>query len=129
MTLTEAGIHSLELISDNSPYYTAGGDVKVNGTAVVNFEDGTTGTAADAEFGYRELIEADDSIEIITSEGDVLNLSSGSGNLPASEVVTPDLVEPSNVGPSDTAGSDLSSGAAPATNMEDDMATAGATMA
>jgi len=128
MTLSEAGIKSIELTSDGNTYYTAGGDVKVNGTAVVNYEDGTTGSAADAEFGYRELIEADDSIEIMTSGGDVLDLSSNPNSPdPGSEPVGPDLLEPSGGGAFEPGEGEFS-GAPMTTNLDDDLATAGATV-
>lgn len=125
MTLSEAGIKSIELTSDGSTYYSAGGDVKVNGTAVVHYEDGTSGTAADAEFGYRELIEADDSIEIMTSDGDVLDLSSNPNSPePGSDPVGPDLLEPSGGGVFDSGEGEFG-GAPVTTNLDDDLAAAG----
>ncbi|MDF1657308.1 MAG: Ig-like domain-containing protein, partial [Verrucomicrobiales bacterium] len=75
MTLTEAGIESLELVSDENSYYTAGGDVHVHGEAGVNYADGSKGTLADATFGYEELRDGDDSLEIITDSGETLDVN------------------------------------------------------
>jgi hypothetical protein len=49
-SLDEAGIASIDLISDHDSYEAADGDVTVHGEAEVAFTDGSTGIAADASF-------------------------------------------------------------------------------
>ncbi|MEO0414667.1 MAG: tandem-95 repeat protein, partial [Verrucomicrobiota bacterium] len=90
-TAAEVGIESIELTSDNQEYIAGEGNVKVHGTAEVNYSDGSTGEAADAEFFYSEsdsqaplegdfledLLdseEAADPLEISTAEGGTLDL-------------------------------------------------------
>ncbi|MBC2666304.1 hypothetical protein H7F51_12315, partial [Novosphingobium flavum] len=49
-TLTELGIASIKLTSDGQAYAAADGDVHVAGTTTVTYVDGSTTTAADADF-------------------------------------------------------------------------------
>ena len=125
MTLREAGIESLELVSDEDAYYTAGGDVLVHGEAGVNYADGTKGTLADAEFGFEELADEDHPIEVLTDEGEVLNLSESDTEI---EDATPDLVDHA---PEPAGGEDphpQEGGAVPPTSAEEDAAAADAAM-
>lgn len=76
-SLTEAGIESIGLVSDGRSYFAADGDVTVHGESQVRFTDGTTSSAADASFDYREIVEAagaDQSLAVITEDGITLNL-------------------------------------------------------
>ncbi|WP_157058277.1 DUF5801 repeats-in-toxin domain-containing protein [Altererythrobacter epoxidivorans] len=50
MSLSDAGIVSIDLTSDGNIYEVAGGDVVVFGTASYTMEDGSTGEVADAGF-------------------------------------------------------------------------------
>ena len=50
MSLAEAGITSIGLVSNGVSYATAGGDVNVAGSSSFTRADGTTGTVADASF-------------------------------------------------------------------------------
>ena len=59
LTLDEMGIESIGLVSDGNAYDAADGDVYVHGESVVTYDDGTTGTAADAAFHYAELLYHD----------------------------------------------------------------------
>ena len=71
ISLDEAGIQSISLISDGNAYYEANGDVFVHGESEVIYTDGSVGIAADAEFSYTDLIDsAEDSqdLEIVTSK-------------------------------------------------------------
>ena len=77
ISLEEAGIESIGLISDGESYDAADGDVFVHGEAEVLYSDGTTGTAADAEFDFEELLDSEEdstSLEIVTEEGEILDL-------------------------------------------------------
>ncbi|MCB1237758.1 MAG: hypothetical protein KDM91_22020, partial [Verrucomicrobiae bacterium] len=80
-SLEDAGIVSIDLLSDNQGYYTAGGDVRVHGVAQVTYADGSTTTAADAEFVYQnapvaEAVLTDDgqAIEVSTDDGQALTI-------------------------------------------------------
>lgn len=124
-TLTEAGIESLELVSDGRGYYTAGGDVQVHGEATVNYADGTKGTLADSTFKYEEL-DGGDELEVLTDQGEVLDVSD-SGAVP--EPATPDLLEGGAPTGEEMAGHEVvEGGAMPGTSAEDDMAAADAAM-
>ena len=82
ISLDEAGIESIGLVSDGESYDTADGDVHVHGESEVIFTDGSTGVAADAEFDFTDLIDGSDSaddLEIITDSGEVMNLDEESG--------------------------------------------------
>ena len=125
MTLSEAGIESLELQSDEQPYYTAGGDVLVHGEATVHYADGSEGVLADARFEYEELDGGDESLEVVGDDGQVIDVNEGGES---SEPVGDDLLEGDGgqtTGP-DAAGED--SAAPPATSGEDDQAAADAAM-
>ncbi len=131
ITLEEAGIESIELTSDGQTYTAANGDVFVNGEAVVNYADGSTGVAADAVFDYSEIVEDADAIEpleIITGAGDVVDLSGGNDPVGG---VGEDLLEVTEEGstplPVDDA---FAEGGAPSipTGTEDDAAAASAAM-
>jgi len=125
MTLSEAGIESLELTSDGQSYYAANGDVLVHGEAGVNYADGTQGILADAEFGYEELAMEDHPIEVLTEGGEVLNLSEGASEMGE---VGEDLVEPAPSVVIDESADFAEGGAMPTTSVEDDMASADAAM-
>ena len=60
VSLTDAGIVSISLVSDGQAYTAANGDVTVAGTSTFTRTDGSTGSAADAAFatGNRSTIEA-----------------------------------------------------------------------
>ncbi|MDF1740283.1 MAG: Ig-like domain-containing protein, partial [Verrucomicrobiales bacterium] len=75
-TLDEAGIESIGLTSDGESYSAADGDVFVHGEAVVNYADGSTGTAADSAFDFREMLDDSDdgALEVMTESGEVVNL-------------------------------------------------------
>ncbi|MEC5127652.1 Ig-like domain-containing protein [Verrucomicrobiales bacterium BCK34] len=75
-SLDEAGIESIGLTSDGNSYSAADGDVYVHGEAVVNYADGSTGTAADSAFDFRELLDEsdDDALEVMSESGEVVNL-------------------------------------------------------
>ena len=79
ITLDEAGIESIGLVIDGQAYETADGDVTVHGESEVVYTDGSTGTAADAEFAYEEEAFLADDLEVITDSGDVVNLDETSG--------------------------------------------------
>ncbi|MDF1813475.1 MAG: Ig-like domain-containing protein, partial [Verrucomicrobiales bacterium] len=78
ISLLEAGIHSIELQSDQNSYSSADGDVTVHGEATVHYNDGSTGIAADAEFDFSEILaddtEDEDSFEVHTEDGETINL-------------------------------------------------------
>ncbi len=125
MTLREAGIESLELTSDGISYEAAEGDIFVHGEAGVNYADGTKGTLADAEFVYEELAAEDHPIEVLTDEGEVINLSESET---AIEDATPDLVvESPEPGFTDHSHPE-EGGAVPPTTAEEDAAAADAAM-
>jgi len=129
-TLTEAGIESLELTSDEEGYYTAGGDVQVHGEATVHHADGSTGKLADATFQFDEL-EDDGSLAVQTDSGDVIDVNGGAEDAePAGE----DLLA-GDGGQAETsaesAGGEPAGGNAapmPTASGEDDMAAADAAM-
>ena len=60
VSLTDAGIVSISLVSDGQAYTAANGDVTVAGTSSFTRTDGSTGSAADAAFatGNRSTMEA-----------------------------------------------------------------------
>jgi len=127
MTLTEAGIESLELVSDGNDYYTAGGDVHVHGEAGVNYADGSKGALADATFGYEELSGGDDSLEIITDSGETLNMNDSS--VGGVEPVAPDLLEEKGQQGAASEGQNVpEGGAAMPTSIDDDVAAADSAM-
>ena len=125
-TLTEAGIESLELVSDGQGYYTAGGDVQVHGEAAVNYADGSKGTLADSTFEYEEIDSGADDLEILTDEGEVLDVN-GSEVEPGE--ATPDILESAPPVEGEATGDPaLEGGAVLGTSVEDDMAASDAAM-
>ncbi|MEM9284143.1 MAG: hypothetical protein AAGA96_20175 [Verrucomicrobiota bacterium] len=124
MTLSEAGIESIELTTDGQTYYTAGGDVKVHGEGKVNYADGTQGTFADSEFQYDELSDSGE-LEVVTDNGNVLDVNDSDAT---PEAVGQDLLEGANgeSAPGDEGA--IEGGAPPQSSGEDDAATAGAAM-
>ena len=124
-TLADLGIDGLALISDNSPYSAADGDVNVHGEAQVMYSDGTTGILADAEFDYIEIEETEQPLEVIDESGNVISLDeSQSGD----DAPTEDLLAPA--APADVSHEQIhgDAGAMPETSAEDDAASAGAAM-
>ena len=76
-SLQTHGIESIGLVNDGERYVAADGDVFVYGESQVQYADGTTGTAADAAFDYREIVEeqgADEDLTIVANDGSILNL-------------------------------------------------------
>ncbi|MEO0414382.1 MAG: Ig-like domain-containing protein, partial [Verrucomicrobiota bacterium] len=73
ITLEEAGIESIGLVSDGESYTAADGDVTVHGESQVTYSDGSTGIAADAEFTYDNSFETAE-LEITTDAGEIHNL-------------------------------------------------------
>lgn len=144
MTLEEAGIESLELTSDGEAYYTAGGDVLVNGEAGVNYADGSKGVLADAEFRYEELTSDDESLEVVADDGQVIDVNKGDADpgpgshMPgcgcgdccsSSGEATPDLLQPAPPEAGDGSGElGFEGGAVSGTTFEDDMAASDAAM-
>ena len=61
VSLTDAGIASISLVSNGQAYTAANGDVTVAGTSTFTRTDGSTGTAADAAFvtGGRSVMETE----------------------------------------------------------------------
>ena len=61
VSLADAGIASISLVSDGQAYTAANGDVTVSGSSTYTRVDGTTGTAADAAFatGGRSTMETE----------------------------------------------------------------------
>ncbi|MEM0968309.1 MAG: Ig-like domain-containing protein, partial [Verrucomicrobiota bacterium] len=116
-SLSEAGIESIALISDEESYLAADGDVTVQGEATVQFVDGSTTTAADSGFLFYEIVQPegfDAPLEVMTNQGGVVNLDN-----PANE--SQPEAEP------DSASSDDSeSGPMPMVSAEDDAAAAAA---
>ncbi|MEM6915856.1 MAG: hypothetical protein AAF491_04745, partial [Verrucomicrobiota bacterium] len=125
LTLSEAGIESLELTSDEESYYSAGGDVKVSGEGTVNYADGSKGTFADAEFQYEELSGEDESLEIITDSGEVLDVNEHSAEI---EPATPDILEGSGQPEPGADSNAPEGGASGPTSVDDDRAAADAAM-
>ena len=77
-SLQTHGIESIGLVNDGEHYVAADGDVFVYGESQVQYADGTTGTAADAAFDYREIVEeqgADEDLTIVANDGSILNLN------------------------------------------------------
>ncbi len=70
-TLTEAGIASLNLVSDGQSYLAANGDVKVFGEAEFTYADGSVGVLGDVALAYsalpplNELLTMDDSVDAL----------------------------------------------------------------
>ncbi len=96
VSLRDAGIESIGLISDGMSYQAANGDVTVHGESQVSYHDGSTGVAADAEFAFDELIEEEELI-VVGNDGNTYNLDEPSsessapshgGNEPSFEVWT-----------------------------------------
>ena len=77
VSLQEAGIESIGLISDGESRTAADGDVIVHGEAEVTFTDGSTGVAADAEFAFEEFFEQD--LVVSASDGSEVNLDDVAG--------------------------------------------------
>ncbi|MDF1862871.1 MAG: Ig-like domain-containing protein, partial [Verrucomicrobiales bacterium] len=125
MTLEEAGIESLELTSDGEAYYTAGGDVMVNGEAGVNYADGSKGVLADAEFRYEELASDDESLEVVADDGQVIDVNADE-TVP--EPVGEDLLAGEGGQTSGPEAAPDEAGSASGTSIDDDMAAADAAM-
>ncbi len=67
MSLAEAGIVSIGLVSDGNSYSAANGDVVVAGSATYTRVDGTTGTAADAMFATAGTAKTTGTVEKIAA--------------------------------------------------------------
>ncbi|MEP7315096.1 MAG: DUF5801 repeats-in-toxin domain-containing protein, partial [Sphingomicrobium sp.] len=67
MSLAEAGIVSINLVSDGNSYSAANGEVVVAGTTTYNRADGTTGTAADAMFATGGAAKTTGTVEKIAA--------------------------------------------------------------
>ena len=128
ITLTEAGIESIELVSDGESYTTADGDVFVHGEATVHYSDGSTGTAADAAFDFRELADDDDSLEIVASDGNIVDVNAveEDESVPADSNLLAGAADAADCGACE--GDGIEGGAAPMTSIEDDIAANDATM-
>ena len=125
LTLTEAGIESIGLISDGDAYLAEGGDVKVHGEGTVKFADGTEGRLADAEFRYEELTD-DSELQVVTDNGDIMDVND-SDITP--EVAGQDLLEGAGEDTPAEGGNGFESGGAmPASSGDDDAAAADAAM-
>ncbi len=95
-SLDEAGIASIGLVSDGESYATAGGDVRVHGESEVVFQDGTTSIAADAAFEFDELVDApaaQSDLEIVTTEGEVVNLDESPTEAPLAPEIPLEISE------------------------------------
>ena len=107
VSLTDAGIESIGLVSDGQSYAAANGDVQVHGESLVRFTDGTTTTAADSSFEYIELVEdenADADLEIVSNDGSTVNLdqpapTTAGGNESAAESAAVDAPAPAPAAP------------------------------
>ena len=127
VSLYDAGVESISLTSDEAEYDPETGDVHVHGEATVTFTDGTTGSAADAAFDYREIVEGEEvdlPFEVTLTDGESIDLH-GNGGEELGEA-TPDLLEEhSDTGPSQSDGLEGGAPSAPL-SAEDDAAAAGA---
>ncbi|MFN2101284.1 beta strand repeat-containing protein, partial [Altererythrobacter sp. MF3-039] len=70
VSLSDAGITSIELTSDGIAYDAAGGDVTVHGTASFTWADGSTGEVSDASFAVGGNVDAAmDALLTMTADG------------------------------------------------------------
>ncbi len=81
VTLTDAGITSIELVSDGIAYNVGDGDVTVFGSASFTKDDGSTGEVADASFAVGTEVGADmEALLSLADEGEqAIDLADASG--------------------------------------------------
>jgi T1SS-143 domain-containing protein len=95
--LAEAGITSINLVSDGKSYTAANGDVIVAGSASYTRADGTTGTAADAMFVSGSTARATQEVERIAANGNAMIVAAAAAaaglaiELPAAATTSIDL--------------------------------------
>jgi len=126
VSLDEAGIESIGLVSDGVSSVEADGDVLVHGESEVTYSDGSTGTAADAEFRFEELLDSGTGeLEALTESGDVIDLNGTNEELPGEALAPEDLAGAGEAAGGESWGSGFEEGGAmPSTAMEDDAAAA-----